>query len=169
MIKPIYILGAGGHARVLVEALRHNPNNQIAGFLEIDSRLIGAMVSGMPVYSQDVILNQLLPSDIVLVNGFGSVDIPKLRQQQFEKLEKNGFAFLSVKHKTAYCASDVVLQKGVQLLARSTILTGSKIGSNAIINTSASIDHDCILGSHVHIAPGAILSGGVQIEDACHI
>jgi acetyltransferase-like isoleucine patch superfamily enzyme len=31
------------------------------------------------------------------------------------------------------------------------------------------VDHDCQLGDHVHIAPGAVLSGGVRIGAYSHV
>ena len=40
---------------------------------------------------------------------------------------------------------------------------------NALINTAATIDHDCTIGPHSHIAPGAVLCGSVKIGDGCHI
>lgn len=42
-------------------------------------------------------------------------------------------------------------------------------GENAIINTCASIDHDCIIGKHCHIAPGVLMGGGVAVHDDAHI
>ena len=40
---------------------------------------------------------------------------------------------------------------------------GSSIGKHTIINTNATVDHDCHLGDFVHIAPGATLCGGVKV------
>ena len=40
---------------------------------------------------------------------------------------------------------------------------------NSIINTSASVDHDCRIGDHAHIAPGTVLGGTVIIGDGAHI
>jgi UDP-perosamine 4-acetyltransferase len=37
------------------------------------------------------------------------------------------------------------------------------------VNTSSSIDHDCRIGAHVHVAPGVTLSGGVEVGDGTHI
>jgi acetyltransferase-like isoleucine patch superfamily enzyme len=37
------------------------------------------------------------------------------------------------------------------------------LGTGCIVNTAATVDHDCILGDGVHIAPGAHLAGGVRI------
>lgn len=169
MNKLIFILGAGGHAKVLLESLRQTPGIEIGGFLEVDNQLVGTSLLGIPIYNEEMILRNYKSETIALVNGIGSIDIPHLRAQQFITLKKMNCHFFSVIHPSCYYSADVVLSEGVQLLARSTILTGTQIGCNTIINTSASVDHDCKIGNHVHIAPGAVLSGGVEIADYCHI
>ena len=40
---------------------------------------------------------------------------------------------------------------------------GTSIGKHTIINTNATVDHDCQVDDFVHIAPGATLCGGVKI------
>jgi UDP-perosamine 4-acetyltransferase len=54
-------------------------------------------------------------------------------------------------------------------MAGAVIQSGSRIGINSIINTRASVDHDCVIGNHVHISPGVTLSGGVEIGTCSHI
>ncbi|OGT39838.1 MAG: hypothetical protein A3E81_01565 [Gammaproteobacteria bacterium RIFCSPHIGHO2_12_FULL_36_30] len=169
MNKPIFIIGAGGHAKVLLECLQQNSKIEIGGFLEIDKKLIGTALLEFSIFDQEIILKKYSAKNILLANGIGSVNIPALRSEQFKKLKKMGYDFYTVIHPTSYYSVDVVIGEGSQLLARTTVLTGTRIGCNTIINTSASIDHDCAIGNHVHIAPGAVLSGEVVIEDNCHI
>jgi len=38
-----------------------------------------------------------------------------------------------------------------------------------IINTRASIDHDCTIGNSVHIAPGSVLCGNVTVGEESFI
>ncbi len=45
----------------------------------------------------------------------------------------------------------------------------TKIGKHCIINTAASIDHECVLEDFVHISPNATLSGGVYVGEGTHI
>jgi acetyltransferase-like isoleucine patch superfamily enzyme len=45
------------------------------------------------------------------------------------------------------------------------INAGSGIAENVIINTSVSVDHDCVIGSHAHLAPGTVLAGGVTVGE----
>ena len=54
-------------------------------------------------------------------------------------------------------------------MAGAVIQPGTVIGDNSIINTHASVDHDCKIDAHVHIAPGAILCGGVCIGERSHV
>lgn len=169
MNKPIFILGAGGHAKVILECLRQNSDIEIGGFLEVDKKLIGTSLLGLPVFDQEILLKKYNVKSIFLVNGIGSVNISALRSEQFKQLKKMNHDFYTITHPTSYYSDDVMIGEGSQLLARSTVLTGTKIGCNTIINTSASIDHDCMIGNHVHIAPGAVLSGGVVLEDNCHV
>jgi len=169
MSKPIFIVGAGGHAKVVWECLQHNTVIEVAGFLEIDKNLIDNLLLGLTIYDQETVLKKYNSENILLANGLGSTSVTNLRAKQFKKLKQIGYDFYSVIHPTSYCSRDVIIGEGTQILARSTILIGTKIGCNSIINTSASIDHDCYIGNHVHIAPGVVLSGGVRIDDFCHI
>jgi acetyltransferase-like isoleucine patch superfamily enzyme len=50
-------------------------------------------------------------------------------------------------------------------MAGAIIQTGTKIGKHSIINTGACIDHDCIIGDFVHIAPNCSLAGGVSVGE----
>jgi UDP-perosamine 4-acetyltransferase len=49
------------------------------------------------------------------------------------------------------------------------IQADASIGANSLINTGARVDHDCVIDEHVHIAPGAVLSGGVAVGTRSHI
>jgi len=174
--KPIIILGAGGHARVLADALLPL---EISVFtdsnpLKVDSPLHHAAVLG----GDDVAL-AYSPDDIQLVNGVGSVGIAigkkgaaldtLGRVTLFKRFRAAGYRFLNVIHPSAIIAPDVALGEGVQIMAGAVLQTGTSIGDNTIVNTRASIDHDCHIGAHVHIAPGAVLSGGVTVGDYVHV
>jgi len=65
---------------------------------------------------------------------------------------------------TSVC-SDVVIGDGVQIMAGACVSTRTRIGDQTIINHMANVDHECILGKGVHIAPGATLAGCVNIQD----
>ena len=39
------------------------------------------------------------------------------------------------------------------------------LGAHVIVNTGATIDHDCAIGDFAHVAPGVHLSGGATIGE----
>lgn len=168
MSLPVLMLGGGGHAKVLIEALRAS-SAAIAGIVDPDPMLAGATILNVPVLGGDNIVKRFPPGEILLVNGLGSVGLPVKRQAVFDRFKEDGYRFATVVHPSAIIASDVELEEGAQLMAGVVIQPGCHIGSNTILNTRASVDHDCCIGDHVHVAPGVTLSGGVMVGNVSHI
>ncbi len=166
--KPVIILGAGGHSKVLIDVLKLF-NTTIAGITDPNISLHGKSIMEVPVIGNDHLVLQYHPESILLVNGIGLTGQTSKRKQIFETFKKQNYCFLDVVHPNSVLASDVKTAEGVQIMAGAVIQTGTIIGDNTIINTRAGIDHDCIIGSHVHIAPGATICGGVTVEDSVFI
>lgn len=59
--------------------------------------------------------------------------------------------------------------EGSMLFQGVIVQTNTRIGSHVIINTAASVDHDCDVGDFVHIAPHATICGFVRIERGSYI
>ena len=168
MNYPVLVLGAGGHAKVLIEALLAS-SVEIFGVVDPNPALAGKVVQGVPVLGDDREV-LMYPCDAVhLVNGLGSVGLPTRRQSLFEQFKVGGYVFATVVHPSAVVAADAQLGEGSQIMAGVVIQPGCRVGANAILNTRASIDHDCCIGEHVHIAPGSILSGNVSVGRSSHI
>lgn len=164
--KPVIIIGAGGHARVLFDCLRLQGVN-VLGMLDKEGVENGN--SDLPIIGDDSAISEYPSNTVELVNGLGSVGNMKLRTGIFTKFKNLGYCFRNVIHPSAIIAHDCELGEGVQVLAGAVINTGTKIAADTIVNTGAIVDHECIVGSHVHIAPGCTLSGGIHIGDGTHI
>jgi UDP-perosamine 4-acetyltransferase len=164
MKKPLIILGAGGHAKVLIETLQHQSAN-ILGITDPDPQKIGDNILGIPIIGGDDLIFKHDQESIALVNGIGMVDDSQRRQQIFYTFKNQGYRFAGAIHGSAVISPAVKLSEGVQIMAGAVIQPGCKIGTNSIINSRASIDHDAIIGAHVHIASGATLSGGIKVND----
>lgn len=168
MSLPVLVLGGGGHAKVLIDALL-SVSMVISGIIDPDPLLAGTSVLGVPVLGGDTTVKEFPAGEVLLVNGLGSVGPPLRRKQLFEQFKEQGYHFATVIHPSAIIAPDVELGEGVQLMAGTIVQPGCRIGINTIINTKASVDHDCVVGDHAHIAPGVTLSGGVLVGNASHI
>ncbi len=168
MNLPVIILGAGGHAKVLIDTLLLR-TVEITGIVDPDLDKHGTSILGIPVIGNDQVVHKHGPGAVMLVNGVGSVKQPALRKHLFDTFKARGFSFASVLHPSAVIAVGVLLAEGVQVMAGSVIQPGCVIGRNTIINTRASVDHDCTISDHVHVAPGVTLSGNVAVMEGVHI
>lgn len=167
--KPLILLGAGGHAKVLLGLIQQC---ELPIFGICDPTLWEANIkewNGLPVLGDDSFLDSRKCNDFDLVLGVGQLVNSKLRKTIYQRFTEMGFTFPNLIHPTAFVDPSVSLNKGVQVMAGAVIQPGVTIGENVIVNTSASIDHDCKIDAHVHIAPGATLCGGVQIESEAFI
>ncbi len=166
--KPVILLGAGGHAKVLLDILLEQ-NIEILGIAEKDGADLPPDLCGVPVIGSDSDVQQYPPDKVELVNGIGSIGSTALRQKVYEKFKRQDYCFAQVIHPRAVVSRRALLGEGVQIMAGAVVNIGTRIKENSIINTNASVDHDCLIGAHVHIAPGVTLSGGVMVGDGSHI
>ncbi len=167
MSLPIIVLGAGGHARVLIDALRGHAA-VIQGIAEADRSRHGQTLLGIPIIGDEEVL-AFARDSVRLVNGVGTVRVSQLRRQLYDSFRSKGYRFAVVVHASAVVAPDVMLAEGAQIMAGVVLQTGCRIGENAIINTRVAVDHDCVIGKHVHVSPGATLCGNVTVGEGSHI
>ena len=167
MNKPIIIIGAGDHARVLLDILLEQ-GEKVIGLTDKNISK-GRNIYGVPVIGDDDSILQYKTEEIELVNGIGSIKSLDLRIKIYKTYKEKGYSFASVIHNSAIISKRAKLEEGVQILPGVIINTEAYIGANSIINTKTSIDHGCIIGKHVHIAPGCTLSGCVTIGEGSHM
>jgi UDP-perosamine 4-acetyltransferase len=168
MSENILIIGAGGHAKVLLNALQLSSVN-VLGLTDSDPTKHGSSILGCPVLGDDTMIDAYDLTDVRLIIGIGSIETGSARQDAFERFQANGFTFSNCVHPSASVAPDVKLAPGSQVMAGVIIQPGCVIGMNSIINTRTSVDHDCQIGDHAHIAPGAVLAGTVTVADHAQI
>jgi sugar O-acyltransferase (sialic acid O-acetyltransferase NeuD family) len=168
MSERIIVLGAGGHAKVLLDALG---KADIAGLADTDSARWGKELLGCTIHGGDDWVMKQPATGVRLVNAVGSVDTASLERRRaiYEQFQGRGYRFAQVIHPAAIVSSRAALAEGVQVMAGAVIQADARIGANTLVNTRASVDHDCSIGAHVHIAPGAVLSGAVTVGDGVHI
>lgn len=167
MKKNVYVLGAGGHAKVVIAALLEN-KIKISGIFDVNSKLIGKTILGVKVLGTEDNLFKLNEAKCILVNGIGSIRSLNLRKNVYNKFKQKGYSFLQVIHPDAVVHKSVKIGEGAQIMAGAVIQPDAIIGLNSIINTGSIIEHDCNIGRHVHIAPGAVLSGATKVGDETH-
>jgi sugar O-acyltransferase (sialic acid O-acetyltransferase NeuD family) len=169
----LVVLCAGGHARVVIEAL-HSRGARPTAVTDRDSTRVGSFLGGIPIIGSDEDILAMKADSVDLANGLGnraSRSGPGLagRRELFGRFAALGYAFPVISHLSAVIASDVSPGEGAQVMAGAIIQPGARIGRNVLVNTRAVVEHDCQIGDHCHIAPGAVLCGGVSVGEGTHV
>lgn len=164
-MKKIIVLGSGGHAKVVIDTLQQL-NTDIIGIATLSNE---SSFMGIPIIGNDDDVLRYPPDEILLVNGIGSIGDVGLRKKVFLKFKNQGYSFYTMIHPSAMLSPTVTLGEGVQIMAGSVVQTDVQISDNVLLNTRTSIDHECQIGSHSHIAPGCTLSGQVLVEEEVHL
>ncbi|WP_284242023.1 acetyltransferase [Paenibacillus glycanilyticus] len=154
------IIGAGGHAKVIVDILLHDPHVELVGCIGHDPN---ANVLGLRVLGGDELLPELLAQGVR--HAFVAIGNNARRHALCKQAEALGFELINAVSPRAYLATGVTLCQGVAVMPGSIIQPDTRIGSYSIINTGATVDHDGNIGTACHIAPGCHLSGNVTVGD----
>jgi len=159
-------IGAGGHAKVIIDILRLNGEFDLIGLIDSDSSRLGDQVLGVSVLGGDDRLESLY-QDGVRHAFIGVASLAKTENNKliFERIRKLGFDIVNAVHPSAVVAGDVKIGQGTRIFGGAVINPGTSLGDNVVVNTGAIIDHDCVIGDHSQIAPGARLAGGVTVGE----
>ncbi len=162
--KDIIFIGAGGHARSVLEAM---PDDRlVAGYIDLKDcpgirRSDGMELQRLGDDASNAVPEIAMTSDLIITLVSGATCSFALRSRIIDKYSQCTFAIVVAP--TAYVAHDVKIGNGTTVMHRVCVNCGSEIGMHAVINTGAILEHDCRLGSNVFIGPGAVLCGGVTI------
>lgn len=162
---PVIVLGAGGHAAVVIDLLRAL-GREVRGCVAPEDGPASAMA---PLLGGDDALDGVSADAVALALGVGSIGDSRVRRIVWERFRMRGFSFPALVHPTAALGSGVTLGDGAVVMMRAAVQTGVQIGEAAILNTACSVDHHARVGAFVHVAPGATLCGDVTIGDDAHV
>ena len=157
--RSIIGLGAGGHAKVLIDILRLRAEYRIIGLLDTDERRWGTTLLGIPILGSDELLPSLRSECESAFIALGSIGRGHRRRQLFESALNHDYSIADVIHPGAFVSSYANMGRGLLIMGPAIVNACAKVGQNVIVNSGAIIEHDCVIEDHVHIAPGARLGG----------
>jgi sugar O-acyltransferase (sialic acid O-acetyltransferase NeuD family) len=150
----IFVYGAGGHGKVVVDTINNGQiRYDITHLIDDDERLHGRVLLGHSISGADAINDD---------HGFVAIGDNVSRLRIASRYRRR---LVSLVHRAAILGQDVPLGEGSILMAGAIVNVGSTIGANVIVNTAATVDHDCVIGDGVHIAPGCHLCGNVEVGE----
>ena len=152
------IYGASGHAKVVVDCLKSMNERILAVFDDDRSKNL---------FLEFVIINdytlQVYPEEPLII-AIGDNLARKIVAE-----EKVRHRFGTARHISAIIEKQVPIGEGTVIFHGTIIQAGSKVGRQVILNTGVSVDHDCIIGDFVHIAPHATLCGNVTLDEGAMV
>ncbi|MEE2932212.1 MAG: hypothetical protein VX941_02170 [Pseudomonadota bacterium] len=157
------LLGAGGHAKSLVEAITAG-GGKICAY--VDPKVC-SWINCRHVRDE----SQVEPEDGVLAIGLGGISPAKLaaRLELLSIMLARGFEAPPVVHPASYVSANASLAPGTVILAGAVVQPGVKLGTGVIINSGAIVEHDSNIGAGSHVAPGAIILGNCKIGTHCFV
>lgn len=168
-MKKVILIGAGGHAHSLIEVIESSIMYEIKGIV-VNDKEVGGKVLGYPIIGNDGDLAEIVHKDVNFVIAIGQIKSSAIRQRLFSYLKQELKANLPViKASTAYVSRHSEVGLGTVFFHGAVVNAGSEIGENSIINSLALVEHDVVIGNHVHIATGAIVNGGASIGDGTFV
>lgn len=152
----MHLIGCGGHAKVVAATLLE-AGYDIAAVFDDDSAHWGTTLLEAPIVGpiRSIGEHERLPAVIAIGNN-------RVRKRLAEQFD---LEWLAVVHPHAWIHASVELGPGTVVLCGAVVQPDSRVGEHAIINTAATVDHDCVVGDFVHLAPGVHLAGNVSIGE----
>jgi sugar O-acyltransferase (sialic acid O-acetyltransferase NeuD family) len=154
----LFLLGAGGHAKVVIDALHEIQFDMQQVRLRDDAvARQGAVILGLEIDT---------PAIVSAMNGARfhlAIGSCTARLQLTVRLKKMEMHALTIIHPASVISRHAQIGDGAFIAARAIVGPMACLGKGVIVNHGAIIDHDCVVGDFSHIAPNASLAGNVRI------
>lgn len=152
----MYLYGASGHGKVIAE-IAEECNISIKGFIDGNKAIT------------TVLDYKVIASDAVGLVGDTVISIGNNKIRKVIATRDIHLNFVSILSPRANISKRTLIEEGTVVMMGATINSEVKIGIHCIINTNASVDHDCILEDYVHVSPNVALAGNVEVGEGTHI
>jgi acetyltransferase EpsM len=169
--RRLVILGGGEHARVVVEAIRAEPEAwDILGFVDPEAREETARALRMNRLGDDEWATQFIArEDVWLALGVGSVGPPTAREAIVTRFDAKGARWATIIHPRAWISPTASVEPGGQVLVGAVVNARAALGAHTLVNSGAIVEHDVYVEPLVHIAPGAVIGGGTFIGKGAYL
>ncbi|WP_116963016.1 acetyltransferase [Fastidiosibacter lacustris] len=156
--KKLLIVGAGGHAKVVADAVIAQGVYSIEAVIQdVNIPAEGKTLLGYKVsHSSELKVFQAEYFIVAIGENF-------IRAEQFVKYKKQDYLPANIIHPSAIISPSAKMGEGNVIMAGAIINPEAKIGSNVIINTRVVIEHEVVISDHSQLSPGSIVCGGCSI------
>lgn len=164
MSERLFVFGAGGHAKVVIDAARRQGFEVLAVFDDDPARAGKTLMDCPIIGGRDAwpAWRAAFPA----AAGMVAVGDNATRLAIARWLSARDVVLARVVHPAAIVAPSATLGAGSLLMPGAVVNAEARIGDQVIVNSGAIVEHDCRIGDGVHLAPGSVLCGGVSVGEA---
>jgi sugar O-acyltransferase (sialic acid O-acetyltransferase NeuD family) len=162
-VESIFVLGASGHAKVVIDILERQSQWRIAGLVDT-YKATGTMLMGYRVLGSEDRLPELM-AQYGVGGGIVAIGDNRMRRQVALRVAAiaSQFRFINAVHPSARIAREVEMGEGIAIMAGVTVNAGTRIGNFCYVNTNASVDHDNVLEPFSCLQPNSATGGNVRL------
>ncbi len=159
-MKKLAILGASGHGKVVAEIAELTGWEEIVFFDDAFPKEKNIGMWQVQGTTDDLVscADKFLSVIVAIGNN-------QIRLDKSKYLLSLGFILGRLIHPESIVSKYADIKAGTVVMAGAVVNPFTTIGLCSIINTSCSVDHDCVIGEGVHISPGVNVAGRVLIGD----
>jgi sugar O-acyltransferase (sialic acid O-acetyltransferase NeuD family) len=166
--EPVFLIGGGGHAGVVADALLACPDRwKLEAVVDPASDDLARRLGVRAVRGDEEAWGAMKGGYCVLTVGV--VGVSPVRERIVSAYDSHGARWAVIVHPSAVISPFAVIEPGAVVLAGAVVNAGARAGRHCIINTRAVVEHDVVLGSHVSVAPGAVIGGGARVGSGSFI
>lgn len=157
------VIGASGHAHALLALLKRHGGYEAVGWID-SFQPVGTSVHGLRILGGEADVPQLCARHGLrhLVVAIGHNALRQAMTQRLHQLLPDA-VFPALVDPSAVVAADAQLAHGVVVMAQAHVGAGCELGEGVLVNTHASLDHDCHMDAFASLAPGVVTGGRVRI------
>lgn len=167
-MKPIYLIGAGGHCRSCIDVIEATESYEIKGLFDIKENL-GKKIGKYTIIDTDNNLGRYVDGNSEFLITLGQIKSPEIRQQIANKLYELRAKPATIISPLAYVAKTATVGPGSIVMHHSLINAYAQIGSHCILNTKSLVEHDAKIEDFCHISTGAIVNGGAHLRQGSFV
>lgn len=163
-MRPIVLIGSGGHAREVAEIAQHahreERGGRLLGYLDEDSNRHGVEVLGFPVLGGMAWLDGR-KDEVEILIAIGDAGVRRRLVAELGPQASYATVISPLAHLSEHCS----VGEGTVIFPRVVVSNQVTIGRHVILGVASSISHDGVVGDYCSIFPGAMMTGGVQLGE----
>jgi sugar O-acyltransferase (sialic acid O-acetyltransferase NeuD family) len=165
IMKPLVIIGSGGHAGAILSVMDKTSKNEIIGYVDIKPNKNFSKRFSF-IGSDQEFTDKYSPDAVELILGISylepSVNLT-FRKEIIKFYKSKNYSFFTVISEYSYLAKNVTVEEGCFVAPGAKLISNAKISRYCSINTGVIIEHDVVLEQNVQVSPGAIICGGAKV------